>query len=276
MRNIHELGAVFRSAIFSRSCMNKKAIFSDPELERDNPLKFKIHAGLGSGELLSFFIGGVNNRFEYVVCGEPLLQLQQTVQLSQQREIVISEESYQLVKDHIDIEPRNNCFLVKSILIKSPPTVSAIVRENSKSQMASMRNVNGLNMQYLQQFVQRGVVARLVRGQSEWIAEYRYCTVLFIAVPSFQYVKGQGVDVPALDDVFNKIQEIIYKLDGEIRQFLFDDKGAQCIAAFGLPPFSHEDDALRAISAALQIINSSQQPIAIGIASGRLEKNVEC
>ena len=38
---------------------------------------------------------------------------------------------------------------------------------------------------------------------------------------------------------------------GIIRQLLVDDKGTVLIAVFGVPPFSHEDDALRGTRAAM-------------------------
>ena len=40
---------------------------------------------------------------------------------------------------------------------------------------------------------------------------------------------------------------------GMIRQILVDDKGTVLIGAFGVPPFSHTDDPLRAVRAALSI-----------------------
>lgn len=38
-----------------------------------------------------------------------------------------------------------------------------------------------------------------------------------------------------------------------MRQFLHDEKGITLIAVFGVPPFSHQDDAVRGISAAINI-----------------------
>lgn len=49
------------------------------------------------------------------------------------------------------------------------------------------------------------------------------------------------------------MQTEIYKYRGEVRQFIVDDKGSVLIGIFGLPPESHEDDAVRAVLAALAI-----------------------
>lgn len=67
------------------------------------------------------------------------------------------------------------------------------------------------------------------------------------------------------------MQTAVYQYQGTIRQFIVDDKGTVLIAAFGLPPLGHEDDALRAIKASMlmhrqlviQGISSS-----IGVTSG--------
>ena len=46
---------------------------------------------------------------------------------------------------------------------------------------------------------------------------------------------------------------VLSKFDGVLRQFLVDDKGGVAIIAFGYPNFSHEDDASRAVQAAIEI-----------------------
>jgi class 3 adenylate cyclase len=53
---------------------------------------------------------------------------------------------------------------------------------------------------------------------------------------------------------------------------MIDDKGSVLIAGFGLPPFSHEDDANRAVETALEIharLSELNTACSIGVTTGR-------
>ncbi len=44
------------------------------------------------------------------------------------------------------------------------------------------------------------------------------------------------------------MQSVIVRNEGFRRQFLVDDKGSTLIVVFGVPPFAHENDAVRAVT----------------------------
>lgn len=44
-----------------------------------------------------------------------------------------------------------------------------------------------------------------------------------------------------------EVQQAVYQYEGSVNKFLMDDKGSTLIAVFGLPPLSHEDDAVRGV-----------------------------
>eukprot|EP01119_Soliformovum_irregulare_P018426 TRINITY_DN5644_c0_g1_i1.p1 TRINITY_DN5644_c0_g1~~TRINITY_DN5644_c0_g1_i1.p1 ORF type:complete len:1103 (+),score=322.47 TRINITY_DN5644_c0_g1_i1:3-3311(+) len=53
---------------------------------------------------------------------------------------------------------------------------------------------------------------------------------------------------------------------------MIDDKGSVLIVGFGLPPFAHEDDAVRAVECALelnQMLTMLRMPCSIGVTTGR-------
>lgn len=56
-----------------------------------------------------------------------------------------------------------------------------------------------------------------------------------------------------LQDAFALVQQCIYEYEGTINKFLVDDKGSTVIAAFGLPPVTHENDPIRGILSSLAI-----------------------
>ena len=73
------------------------------------------------------------------------------------------------------------------------------------------------------------------------------------------------------------LQRCIIRMGGQVRQLVVDDKGCVMIGAFGLPPLAQEDDATRALTAALDILTASRallppslsSSVSIGITTGR-------
>jgi class 3 adenylate cyclase len=59
--------------------------------------------------------------------------------------------------------------------------------------------------------------------------------------------------------------------EGSLNKFLMDDKGSTMIVVFGLPPASHQDDAVRAVLCSFALQNELKAMsvrLSIGIASG--------
>ena len=73
------------------------------------------------------------------------------------------------------------------------------------------------------------------------------------------------------------LQRCILRMGGQVRQLVVDDKGCVMIGAFGLPPLAQEDDATRALTAALDILAASRallppalsSAVSIGVTTGR-------
>lgn len=102
--------------------------------------------------------------------------------------------------------------------------------------------------------------------------ELRNLTVIFIKVVGIKHVLGADI----LDQVQNlvaAVQDSLSFFEGVINKLLMDEKGFLIVAEFGLPPFSHEDDPVRAVRAVLDIKTKlrKQQIISyIGVNSGNI------
>lgn len=113
------------------------------------------------------------------------------------------------------------------------------------------------------------VGARLGSGQAGFLGEFRTLSVLFMSLGAI----GDQFDLEATTRATELIQQVVHRFDGTVYQVLRDDKGTVCIAAFGLPPHAHDDDAARAAEASVHLRQAFQrlgQPVAIGLATGRL------
>ncbi|KAK1944219.1 Adenylate cyclase type 10 [Phytophthora citrophthora] len=78
-------------------------------------------------------------------------------------------------------------------------------------------------------------------------------------------------ELQRLQDAFANVQKCVYDYEGTINKFLVDDKGSTVIAAFGLPPVTHENDPIRGILSSLAIcaaLGSTGLKASVGITTG--------
>ncbi|GAB4196529.1 MAG: hypothetical protein OHK0022_14130 [Roseiflexaceae bacterium] len=129
-------------------------------------------------------------------------------------------------------------------------------------------NHPGLEQQ-LRSYIPAAVLSRLDAGQPDWLAELRRISVLFINLPDLT----GDTTLPQAHAALAAIQHALYRYEGSVNKIGQDDKGVAVVAAFGLPPFAHEDDPARAllagreIGAALAELGLSS---AIGVTSGQV------
>jgi class 3 adenylate cyclase len=67
------------------------------------------------------------------------------------------------------------------------------------------------------------------------------------------------------------VQDGLYRHEGAINRFGIEEKGTVILAAFGLPPLDHPDDAIRALLSARDIVTELGEighKAVIGIATG--------
>jgi adenylate cyclase len=118
------------------------------------------------------------------------------------------------------------------------------------------------------------VYERLKSGQGEFLAELRPAVALFLRFSGIDYDRDTEAD-KKLDRFICQVQVALAHYDGTLIQLTIGDKGSYLYAAFGAP-VAHEDDALRAVSAAqeLQRLASSNSneilEIQIGVTQGRM------
>ncbi len=99
----------------------------------------------------------------------------------------------------------------------------------------------------------------------------RRVTVLFIQLPDLNEANADRL--PRNQVIIRELQETLYRHEGSVNKISVDDKGITLLAAFGLPPLAHADDAVRAALAGLSIRDSLAElgeRGCIGIATGRV------
>ncbi len=130
-----------------------------------------------------------------------------------------------------------------------------------------------LREETVRQWLLPPVYERLRRGQGEFLAEFRPAVSFFLRFAGIDY-DGDEEAGDKLDRYIRHVQNVLNRYGGTLIQVTMGDKGSYLQAAFGAP-VAHEDDALRAAAAALdlQMISPTSEwsgEVQIGIAQGRM------
>jgi class 3 adenylate cyclase/tetratricopeptide (TPR) repeat protein len=223
-------------------------------------LRLSLRVGIGAGEVLMASVGGVRGRWEFLVAGEPITQMCHAERQAHPGEVVLSSEAWKLIQDQCSGQQLPE----GGVLIQS-------LREPLPLRPLSPINPPPGFEVILRSYIPAAILTRLDAGQTEWLAELRRITVLFFNVMGLDYTSPYILD--RLQTVMQVLQTVLYRYEGSVNQFLVDDKGTILVAALGLPPLAHEDDAVRGVQAVLGMQAELQQlglRSAAGIATGRV------
>ncbi len=95
------------------------------------------------------------------------------------------------------------------------------------------------------------VYERLHAGKGEFLGELRPAAILFLSFNGIDYDDDESAG-PKLDAYIRWAQTVLARYEGYLLQLTVGDKGSYLYSAFGAP-IAHEDDAVRAISSALEL-----------------------
>ncbi|MFP4554334.1 MAG: AAA family ATPase [Actinomycetota bacterium] len=228
-----------------------------PKLRGELP-DLNLRIGIGVGTAVYVEIGGVGGQWFFVAGGAPFNQIGLAASAARPGELVLSPEAARAADNRVTGHLDENGFLRL-----------ADVTPVEGERQTSVELTSSLDSE-LRRFVFPTVLHRIEAGQSEWLAEFRQVTSIFINLPSMEL--HSAASRYALQDAVKETQRALAKFEGSLRQVIDDDKGMTLVAYFGLPPFSHEEDPYLAVQAAEAIQDRLQEmrlEYGIGLATGR-------
>ena len=228
-----------------------------PEVYADRPLDLRVGIGVGTGVLME--VGGVDQLWHFVVGGPPFSQIGLASNVARPGEVVLSPEATDSIGSAARGRVDEEGFLrLTQVDDGEPPNI------------ARRPEVTARLTTELRRFLPPPVLRRIDAGQSEWLAEFRQVTSVFVNLPRLDPTTSTSRD--ALQDLVTKTQVALAKYEGTLTRILDDDKGVTLFASFGLPPFAHEEDPYLAVQAAEEIqsvLTQMRLEYGIGIATGR-------
>lgn len=218
------------------------------------------------GTVRRFVVGDPERQLLDVIAGSTLDHLAEAEQQAKRDEVLVDEATFNALAEKVELAEWR-------------------VDEASGQRFASLRQVreaapeapwpaledDALLPDQMRPWILPSVFERLSRGQGEFLAELRPTAALFINFSGIDYedeLAGFKLDV-----FVRHLQAVLARFDGAPLQVTIGDKGSYVYAAFGAP-IAHEDDAVRAVSAALELrATQSNFPeiaqLRMGIAQGR-------
>ncbi|MBM7112330.1 AAA family ATPase [Archangium primigenium] len=221
-------------------------------------VRTRLKVGIGAGRVRLSDVCGEQGHWDFLASGEPLLEMTQAEQTAQPGEIILGPQASRHLP-HARGEPRGP---VGFRLTGLPPLAPSPVRAVEPPPHLESA---------LRAYLPRIVSLRLEAGHGQWLSEFRTVTVLFINLGGPALAAGHH---PAeLQHTSRILQAILFRHGGSAHQMVVDDKGVVMVAAFGLPLLSHEDDAVRAVLATLEMraaLRERGMPYRLGVATGRV------
>ena len=249
-------GEALAAPVLRASAAASEAVRQLDRVRTSDGRELRLRVAVGAGSVWAAAVGGVGGRWELLVRGAPVEQLEPALALALPGEVVLSAEAAGAAHGMLRGEPRGTGLRLDEAA-PAPPLRAA---EPLAPHVAALRS-----------FVPRAVQARLAAGQHEFLAEFRRVSVVFLNL--------RGLDVTAphalarLQHAFATVQEVTVRFGGSVNQAVEDDKGTVFVLGFGVALHAHEDDAVRATLAALELraaLAAQGLDVRIGIASDRI------
>ena len=223
----------------------------------DSETRLALKIVLGVGDVVAMQLGGVGERWECVVAGEPLIQVNLAEPLTEPGDVVVSPEAWAFLAPYAS----GTLLRVETVRLQSITTPLSI-------QTAPPLDLSPSLAGALQAYIPSTVLTRLAAGQDDWLAELRSVTVLFINLAIHHWTPLADAQAAIV-----AVQTVLSRFEGSINKLSVDEKGVSLVAALGLPPLSHEDNEVRGIQvatgahAALSALGIGHS---IGVSSGRV------
>eukprot|EP00741_Cyanophora_paradoxa_P023148 tig00021571_g22358.t1 len=247
-----------------------------------------VHTGLGAGLLETHLISGGERSAHAVFSGDVIRQVCEAQRASSGDQIVASPEAHALLPPSFPSRPHGSSFLLlpggtSPPLSPSPPSsvgplcgCGAPIPAGSTPAAAALAPYAPAAISLVPEFAAGGdwrETGLLLTNSAFWTNQIRTVYVVFASFPDIDVGIPSSANADRFGEVARSVHAAAQQYGAAVNKLWLDDKGASALLGFGLPGgFSHEDDASRAVQAALALEESFAEegaPLACGVAGGR-------
>jgi class 3 adenylate cyclase/tetratricopeptide (TPR) repeat protein len=238
------------------------------------PLAIKVAVTVGP--VRRFLVGDPSIQLVDVLAGATVSRLAQIEQQAQKGEVLVGAEVVEQLGDQLRVtawrqvaqaEPTRPCAIVTSLLSPVEPVPWPAEAQDSGGQTVHLPDQVGRS------WLLPPVYERLRRSQGQFLAEIRPVVAFFLKFGGLEYDQDEAAG-QKLDAYIRWVQQVLARFEGCLIQLTIGDKGSYLYAAFGAP-VAHDDDAIRAVAAALELRSPPAElnfitGLHLGLSQGRM------
>ncbi len=223
----------------------------------EGEVEISLRIGVSVGEVSALHADADYHRSELVLDGPALIETIRAEPQAQPGRVVAAQQAWPLLRPSF-----------AGTVLDSGATLLESVLDPIPAQPLEARDPMQVSEDELRAYVPQAVRLRATDAEDEWLAELRRVTTLFIRLPRFATDRPGQVQTD-----LRLVNASVSRYKGMLARVSVDEKGPVVLAAFGLPPQAHEDDAVRAVRTALEIeaaLREQGECTYVGITTGRV------
>lgn len=229
------------SALAIQNAMQK---FATVEIPRNGAVSITVKVAVATGSVRRLIVGDPSIQLIDVLAGKTLDTLDAAGGLADKGQVILDEAAWSSVASIARLEGWRSRDGSRYAIVSG---LSAPVAPQPWQPLAP----NTLRDDQVRPWVLAPIYERLVRGQSRFLAELRPAIALFLNFKGIDYDNDDRAG-EKLDTFVRRVQRILERLEGTLIAITFGDKGSYMNITLGAP-IAHDDDAERAIAAALEL-----------------------
>ena len=227
-----------------------------------------IKVAVATGQVRRFLVGDPDIQVIDAIAGQTLDTLATAESLAQQGQVILDQNSLERVRNQVQVEKQ-----IQDHKTGHRFTIVSQLKDEIDPAPWAPVEPEGIDPDLARTWLLPPVYERIRSGQGDFLAELRPAVSLFLKFTGINYDEDPDSGIK-LDNFIRQAQNILNTYGGSLIQLTIGDKGSYIQAVFGTP-IAHEDDALRAASAALELNRLTDllpilETTQIGVAQGRM------
>jgi adenylate cyclase len=233
--------------------------FTSQQTPKGTPFQLSVKVAIAAGPARRFLVGDPQIRIIDTVAGATLTRMAAAEAQAKTGELVVSRELIDQFQDSLQIgEWRGETAVITGLTATIPPTPWPNLHDNQ------------LTLEQVRPWLLPTIYNRLQAGLIDG-GDLRPVTPVMLRFSGLDFDRDPHAG-QKLNSYVQWVQGILQQYGGTLLQLTLGDKGAYFYAPFGAP-IAHEDDARRALTAALQLQTPPTAfdwlpPVQIGITQG--------
>lgn len=255
---MHPSSAALRAVTCANAMQSTMASFDG--------LSLKI--AIASGPARRFVVGNPNIQLIDTLAGGTIVRLASAERKAQKGEILLDRATCEILEDSIKTGDERKDMLTSEKFV----VLTSLVKTIEPQPLLPVPE-DTLSIDMLKPWVLSTVFEREQNHLGAFLTELRPAVPLFLNFSGIDYDNDSQAE-EKLNSFVSYVQQVVTRYEGSLLQLVVGDKGSYIYAVFGAP-IAHEDDAKRAVYAALELRQLPEylaciQSIHMGISLGTL------